>query len=206
MNQDIINSESVKALECIDPIFTMIREKYGLPPSWSRDPGFETLAMIILEQQVSLQSAKACYEKILLAVDSFSPEHIRALSPEELRTLSVSRQKARYMHILADAIMDGSLNLSYLHEMDKDSVMVELTKLTGIGKWTAEVYLMFCLQSPDIFPAGDVAIINTMKELKAATTKDHAVEIAENWAPYRSAATFFLWHYYLKKRNRVAVF
>jgi len=167
----IINDKTVKALCTLDPIFIDIKNLYGLPPSWERPEGFETLSHIILEQQVSLESALSAYNKLKERLGDFTPENMLSLSDEEMRNCYLSRQKTRYLRELAKAVV-------------------------------AQIYLMFCLKSPDIFPPGDIAAINTVKELKGAKDRDEAVEIAKKWSPYRTGATFFLWYYYLKKRGR----
>ncbi len=198
----IINDKTVKALCALDPIFSYIKNLYGLPPSWERPEGFETLAHIILEQQVSLESALSAYNKLKERLGDFTPENMLCLSDEEMRNCYISRQKTRYLRELSKAIIAKTLVLSDLPKLSEEKVKEELMKIVGIGNWTAQIYLMFCLKSPDIFPPGDIAAINTVKELKNASNRDEAIEIAKEWSPYRTGATFFLWYYYLKKRGR----
>ena len=198
----IIDDKTVKALCALDPIFSDIKNLYGLPPSWERPEGFETLSHIILEQQVSLESALSAYNKLKDKLGDFTPENMLTLSDEEMRNCYLSRQKTRYLRELAKAIISKDLILSNLSKLSKEEVKTELTKVIGIGNWTAQIYLMFCLKSPDIFPPGDIAAINTVKELKGAKNKEEAVEIAKKWSPYQTGATFFLWYFYLKKRGR----
>jgi len=198
----IINDKTVKALCTLDPIFIDIKNLYGLPPSWERPEGFETLCHIILEQQVSLESALSAYKKLKERLGDFTPENMLKLSDEEMRNCYISRQKTRYLRELSKAVISKELVFSDLAKLSKERAKAELIKIVGIGNWTAQIYLMFCLQSPDIFPPGDIAAINTVKELKGAQDRDAAVEIAKNWSPYQTGATFFLWYYYLKKRGR----
>ena len=198
----IINSTAVARLRAADTVFAHIIDTYGLPESWERAPGFETLCRIILEQQVSLESAHAAYLKLNERLPTFAPAEILALTDAEMRACYLSRQKTRYLRELSKAVIAGDLNFEKLSALTVAEVKTELTKIVGIGNWTAEVYLMFCLQSPDIFPAGDVAAVNTVKELTEAENKEDAVRIAEKWSPYRTTATYLLWHYYLCKRGR----
>ena len=198
----IINDQSLTALCERDKIFADIIKLYDRPQSWEREPGFETLARIILEQQVSLESAFAAYTQLKGRLGAFTPENLLLLTDAEMRTAYISRQKTRYLRELAKAVTVGTLDFSVLPKLSAAEAKTELTKIVGIGNWTAEVYLMFCLQSPDIFPAGDIAAVNTVKELKGATDKEVAVQIAAQWSPFRTAATFLLWHYYLCRRGR----
>jgi DNA-3-methyladenine glycosylase II len=119
-----------------------------------------------------------------------------------MRSCHVSRQKAKYLRALSTEILDGKLNLEELPRLKHDEVRVQLTNIKGIGNWTTDIYLMFCLKARDIFPIGDIAVVNTIRELSKAVTREEILLLSEKWKPYRSLATYFLWHYYLKKRNR----
>jgi len=182
--------------------FQSIIDLYGEPTFVQRPPGFETLCLLILEQQVSIDSAKATFNKIKTAIPDFSPETVLVFSDEDFRSCGVSRQKTKYLKALSQAIIDKELIVESLADKDAETVRAELIKIKGIGHWTIDVYLMFCLQSPDIIPLGDIAVVNTIKELFDIHDKEAMALYAENWKPHRSAATFFLWHYYLKKRGR----
>jgi DNA-3-methyladenine glycosylase II len=198
----IVNEKDIKWLLRRDKIFAAIHKKYGPPPGWSREPGFVSLSKIILEQQVSLASANAHFQKLNAYVPEFSPAHILKLSDEEMRTCQISRQKAKYLRELSSAISEKSLDLESLSVLNEPEVRTILTAIKGIGHWTTDIYLMFCLQSKDIFPIGDIAVVNTVKELTAARTQEEILTLAEKWRPLRSLATYFFWHNYLKKRNR----
>lgn len=199
----IITDETVNALSELDEIFPMIKERYGVPPNWQRPPGFVTLCRIILEQQVSLESAYATYKKLDTYLEGdFIPEKIILMDDVQMRTCYVSRQKSKYLRNVATAILNKSLIFSDLAAMSNEEVHEQLTQIKGIGKWTANIYLIFVLQRRDILPLGDIAIINTVKELKGATNKEEVGEIALAWQPLRTVATYFLWHYYLNKRGR----
>lgn len=182
--------------------FQSIVDLYGEPTFVQRPPGFETLCLLILEQQVSIDSAKATFNRIKTAIPDFSPETVLLFFDEDFRSCGVSRQKTKYLKALSQAIIDKDLNIESLADKDAETVREELIKIKGIGHWTIDVYLMFCLQSPDIIPLGDIAVVNTIKELFDIHDKEAMALYAENWKPHRSAATFFLWHYYLKKRGR----
>ena len=185
-----------------DVVFQKIIDKYGNPFLSTRPEGFESLCKLIIEQQVSLASAKACYLKMEQFLGQVTPENILDVSSEELRKNFVSKQKAVYLKELSLAIVSGKLNLESLKIKEENQIRNELTTIKGIGNWTADVYLMFCLQKVDVFPIGDIALQNTLKELYSVSTKEEMIILSENWKPYRSLATHFFWHYYLSKRNR----
>ena len=185
-----------------DIIFKTIVKQFGLPTIPRRPQGFETLVLLILEQQVSIDSAKATFTKIKSNVNAIEPEVLVSISIEELRNFGVSRQKATYIKALATAVLAREIDLENLATQTASQVREQLIKIKGIGNWTIDVYLMFCLQEPDLLPLGDVVVVNTIKELFDLHGKEEMEVYAINWSPYRSFATFLLWHYYLKKRNR----
>jgi len=184
-----------------DAVFKKLHQQYGNPFIPSRPQGFVTLCKLILEQQVSIDSAKACFLKIENLLGEVTPETISNCSDEELKSCGVSRQKITYLKILAKAVTE-ELDLESFDAKSADEVRNELIKIKGIGHWTIDVYLMFSLQSPDIIPLGDIAVVNTIKELFDIHTKEEIEVLSENWKPYRTMATFMLWHHYLEKRNR----
>jgi len=202
---NIVNQADVNQLINADEIFVFINDKYGLPPNWTRPQGFISLSKIILEQQVSLASANAHFLKLNDYVNEFSPIAISELTDAEMRSCQISRQKSKYLHALSFEILNGNIVLEELPILNQSEVRRQLTSIKGIGNWTADIYLMFCLQAKDIFPSGDIAVINTIKELSEARTKEEIIHQAEKWKPLRSLATYFLWHYYLKKRNRNSI-
>ncbi len=201
-----IMQEAIDYLLEKDTIFKSIIEEYGMPTIPKRPQGFETLVLLILEQQVSIDSAKATFLKIKASQKAIAPEILLHVSDEEYRNLGVSRQKTSYIKALATAILNKELDLESLPAKTAHQVREELIKIKGIGNWTIDIYLMFCLESPDLLPLGDIAVVNTIKELLDIHDKD-AMEIhAKQWSPYRSYATYLLWHHYLKKRNRTVVY
>ncbi|HVE60301.1 MAG TPA: hypothetical protein VNA26_00680 [Chitinophagaceae bacterium] len=180
-----------------------ILKQYEYPPYWVRPNNFETLILTILEQQVSLASAYAAYKKLKEKLKSIEPESLLKLTDEEFRACYFSRQKITYAKELANAIVNGQINLKkFFYEPDA-VVRTELKKLKGIGDWTVDIYLIHALQRTDIFPLGDLAMVNAMRMIKQVpfATKEELLQIAESWKPYRSIATMMLWHYYIKKRN-----
>ena len=193
--------EAIDFLINKNSIFKEIIKKYGLPSIPKRPQGFETLVLLILEQQVSIDSAKATFLKIK-AHTTCNPESMVVLPDEEFRALGVSRQKTKYIKVLAEAVLNKELDIESLATKSVQEVREELIKIKGIGNWTIDIYLMFCLQEPDLIPLGDIAVANTIKELLDIHEKLEMEIYVEQWAPYRSYATYLLWHYYLNKRNR----
>tara|TARA_R110000868_G_scaffold44179_3_gene147831 strand:+ start:2975 stop:3583 length:609 start_codon:yes stop_codon:yes gene_type:complete len=198
--------EAIEYLSGKDPVFRTIIEKYGLPTIPKRPQGFETLVLLILEQQVSIDSAKATFLKLREKIKVFEPGILLDLVDEEFRLLGVSRQKTAYIKALSTTILNEDIDLESLPNKSVQQVREELIKIKGIGNWTIDIYLMFCLQAPDLLPLGDIAVVNTIKELLDIHEKEAMEAHAENWSPHRSIATFLLWHYYLNKRNRTIVY
>jgi DNA-3-methyladenine glycosylase II len=198
----IVNEKDIQALVNTGQTIAGIYRQYKSPPNWFRPPGFVTLSKLILEQQVSLASANAHFLRLSNYLKEFTPTEILRLTDEEMRNCQVSRQKSKYLRELSTAILNSNIDLEELSTLSEVEVRKQLTSIKGIGTWTTDVYLMFGLQAKDIFPVGDIAVVNTMKELTGAQTKEEIIFFAERWKPLRSLATYFLWHYYLEKRNR----
>ena len=181
-----------------------IVERYGYPPLWSRPPGFATLVHIILEQQVSLASAMAAYTRLVETCGQVRPQEILQLPDAVLKSCYFSRQKIVYVRSLAEAFASGRINPDDLDTHTDEEVRAILQQVKGIGNWTADIYLIFALHRADVFPAGDLAVINACKlllQLPVHTPRETIVQLAEAWKPYRSIAAFLLWHYYIKRRN-----
>jgi len=202
MSSIIVNEKDISLLIQTDQLFAEIHHLHQSPPNWSRPPGFTTLAKIILEQQVSLSSAHAHFLKLEGYIKEFTPANILKLSDDEMRNCQISRQKSKYLRELSNAILHKEIDLEEFPNLDEVEIRKQLTSIKGIGHWTADVYLMFCLGAKDILPLGDIAIVNTLKELTGAKTKEEMLALSEKWKPFRSLATYFLWHHYLIKRNR----
>lgn len=187
-----------------DVIFKSILKQHSYPPMWTRPASFATLIHIVLEQQVSLASAKAAFNKLKEKTGTITPAKVLQLTDEELKACYFSRQKTVYARHLAEAFISKKIQLNKLTSQHDDHVRTVLKQVKGIGDWTADVYLLFALQRTDVFPVGDLAMVNALKEVKqlpAHTSKDHLLSIAENWRPYRSIAAMLLWHHYIKTRN-----
>ena len=171
---------------------------------WTRPQRFSTLVLVILEQQVSLASAYAAYKKLKEQTGIITPQKIMAMDDDALRSCYLSRQKMIYVRELATAIQNKKLRLPQLAQMTDDEVREQLTQIKGIGTWTADVYLMQSLQRTDVFPLGDLALVNSIKEVKglpAGTPKEHLLELGEAYRPHRTIASMIYWHAYIKKRN-----
>ncbi len=180
-------------------------QKYGPPPLWARPPGFETLIHIILEQQVSLASARAAYDKLRGMIGEVTPEKVLGLSDQEMKAAYFSRQKTVYARELATAVAGGSLDLPALENLPDDDVRSNLMQVKGIGRWTSDIYLLMCLLRPDVMPVGDIALYQAWKEmngLEARPGSDEFILISERWSPYRSVAARLLWHFYLSERSK----
>lgn len=189
-----------------DPHIRQIIAAHGYPPVWSRKPSFETLIHIILEQQVSLASAKAALVKLKEKIGAVTPKKLLQLSDEELRACYFSRQKMVYARELATAIENGDLSIKKLEHFSDEEIRSALTKIKGIGNWTVDVFLMMVLHRTDLFPTGDIALMNSVKhvkELPAHTTKEEILLLAEKWRPSRTVAAFIFWHAYIKRKNIV---
>jgi DNA-3-methyladenine glycosylase II len=186
-----------------EPIFQKIIDHYGLPLITTREQGFPSLVHLILEQQVSIASAQASYDKLKNNFGAILPSNLCNLSLEEFRFVGISKQKASYIVNLAEKILQKELDIASWNNLPEEQAYKELTSLKGIGRWTAEVYLMFCLQKKDVFPVGDIAVQHTMRDFFETETKEEMEIYAEKWKPFRSLATYLLWHWYLGKRNRL---
>ncbi len=187
-----------------DDDLKLIVDTYGYPPMFARRPTFETLLHIILEQQVSLASAKAALNKLKEKIGTIVPEKLLLLTDLELRACYFSRQKIIYSKDLATAIINKQLNLDELILLPDETVRTELKKIKGIGDWTTDVYMMMAMQRADLFPVGDIALVNSIKTIKNLPRQTGAATllfIAEKWRPYRTVAAFLLWHAYIKKRG-----
>lgn len=197
----IVDKLDINTLTSSHNIFSRIKDKYGLPPNWQRPQGFISLSRIILEQQVSLASAEVHFKKLNNYLPEFSPKEILTLTDKEMRDCQISRQKAKYLRALSQAVLNKELVFDELPKLSYEEVRRKLTGIKGIGDWTTDIYLMFCLQAKDIFPLGDIALITTIKELTKVKTQGGIIRLTEKWKPLRSLAAYFLWHYYLKKKE-----
>ena len=159
----------------------------------------------MLEQQVSLASAQAAFDRLAAAADPLTPERFLAFSDVELLAIGFSRQKARYGRALADAIATGALDLDGLAALDDDLVRVELEAIPGIGHWTSTIYLLMVLGRPDVWPVGDIALAQAVGDVKGLGYRpgpDELRALGDAWRPWRSVAARLFWHDYLARRGR----
>ena len=180
-------------------------EKYGAPPLWVREPGFPTLVYIILEQQVSLASAKAAFDRLNVAVKPLTPKRFLKLTDAELLRIGFSRQKTLYTRLLADSLTRRHFDLRYLHELHDDAARKMLTAFKGIGNWTADIYLLSALRRPDIWPIGDLALataVQEVKRLRQRPSPEKLEKLSYPWKPWRAVAARLFWHAYLSKRGK----
>ncbi len=177
-----------------------------MPPLWGREPGFRTLVQIILEQQVSLISAEAIFIRIEHQLGTVEPHRLLQAGEVGLRDIGVTRQKSRYLCDLAEWLQSGRLKLDELRIESADQVRGALMQVTGIGRWTADIYLLMAMRHPDIWPPGDIALANELRVVKQMTEKpDQALQnkLAADWAPWRSVAARIFWASYLHRQGRL---
>jgi len=204
---------AVARLGADDPDLAGIVERHGPPPMWDRAPGFPTLLHIVLEQQVSLTSAQAAFDRLTAAANvvgaptaaPVTPGRFLEFTDAELLAIGFSRQKARYGRALATAVGSGALDLDGLADLDDGRVQAALEAVPGIGPWTSTIYLLMVLRRPDVWPVGDIALAQAVAEVKgrpARPSADEMATIGERWRPWRSVAARLLWHDYLRRRGR----
>jgi DNA-3-methyladenine glycosylase II len=195
---------AARELAARDELLANILVTYGDPPLWQRASGFRTLVHIILEQQVSLSSAKSMLLRLEQAIQPFTPERFLELGELHLRGLGVTRQKSAYLLHLSENIVSGELSLRQLSKFSDEQALVHLTRIKGIGLWSANIYLLMAMRRADIWPAGDLALAVAIKELKglaARPSPEELEQIAESWRPHRAVAARMLWQYYLGRKS-----
>ena len=190
---------AVEALAEREPAFARVVDQFGVPAPRCSERGAQTLLRTIVGQQVSVAAARSMWTKLEAAYGS-PPDLSKLLvaTDEELRAAGISRQKAGYIRSLAELVISGELDLENLPEDDEEAIAL-LTKIKGIGRWSAEVYLLFAEGRPDIFPAGDLAVLIELGRLLGIEGKPSEKQIramGEAWRPYRGAAAVLAWHSY----------
>lgn len=194
----------VQELAARDADLAALHVRLGAPPLWGRRPGFATLVHIILEQQVSLASARAAYDRLRAAAVPLTPRRFLEFSDAELKTIGFSRQKAGYGRALARMLLDGSLDLASLESLPDEDVRAALLRVPGVGNWTADIYLLMVLLRPDVWPHGDRALalsVQRVLELENCPTYDELREMSAAWRPWRAVAARLFWHDYLSRRK-----
>lgn len=198
-------SDAVGILASHDSRLAQLRDENGVPPLWNRPEGFVTLVKLVLEQQVSLDSAAAAYSNLEDAIGPVAPAGLLSLDDAELKRIGFSRQKAGYCRGIASRLLDGTLDLGGMASLSDVEARDYLMAVKGIGPWTSDVYVLFALRRADVWPSGDRALVVSMAEclpMSEIPTYAAADEIAEQWRPWRSVAARLLWHSYLKRRGR----
>ena len=193
---------AAKTLAARDRYLASIYKVHGPPPMWARRPGFPTLLRIVLEQQVSLVSARAMFERLKSNIEPFTAERFTEFGEPSLRSLGVTRQKAHYCVQVAHAFTNG--HLDKICRMNDEDAHATLLQIKGVGPWTANIYLLMVLRRPDIWPDGDVALATAVGKLRKINPRPsftQLAQIAERWRPYRSVAARMLWQYYLAERD-----
>ncbi len=188
-----------------DSSLALVINRYGYPPLWAREQSFASLVHIILEQQVSLESARAAFNRLNTRLGIVSPANFLTLTDDELLFIGFSRQKKMYVRGVAEAILTGNFSVENLSLLDDHEVKNDLKKLKGIGDWTADVYLLFSLRRPDVLPKGDIALyeaIRSLKNLDKRPDYDQFIALTDHWRPWRSVGCRLLWHFYLCERGR----
>jgi DNA-3-methyladenine glycosylase II len=195
-------AEGLRYLTERDGDLARLHAEFGTPPEWFREPGFPTLIHIILEQQVSLASARAAFARLSALAAPLTPERFLQLDDAQLKAVGFSRQKIVYGRHLAQAVSDGQLKLEAFDEMDDAEVKAELLKVKGIGSWTADIYLLMSLRRADAWPVGDLALAVAMQEVKRLPARPTPLELtslAGRWRPWRAVGARLLWQYYLNR-------
>jgi len=204
MLDEKVFSHSVRWLADRDTHLAEVLDRYGEPPLWVRAPGFPTLVYIILEQQVSLASARAAFARLRAAVKPLTPRRFLMLNDRDLSRLGFSRQKTLYTRELAESLARRHFDLRYLDELDDDAARKMLIAFKGIGGWTADIYLLSALRRPDIWPTGDLALataVEEVKRLRRRPSPERLEKLSTPWRPWRAVAARLFWHAYLSKRG-----
>lgn len=184
----------------MDPALAILAESNGVPPLWSREPGFPTIVRLILEQQVSLASADAAFQKLSRAIGTVEPDAFIGLDDAELRIIGFSRQKAGYVRGIATGLQDGSIDLEAVEGLDDAAATDHLLEIRGVGPWTAACYLLFAHRRPDVWPPGDRALqvsMGRVLDLPGVPDVEDSNVRAAAWRPLRSVAARMLWYDYL---------
>ena len=184
------------------PELDSIIHRWGLPVFWRRRPGFDSLVLIILEQQISIVAARAIHRRLKIALGSLSARRIHATGPDELRALGLTRQKSRYCCELARAIVERRLSLGGLAKMTDRDAMMALVALPGIGPWSAAIYVMSALGRIDVWPPGDLALRHGVADILPGIETQVLADSGERWQPRRAVAARLVWHHYRSERTR----
>ncbi len=202
---DVMLMRGLEALATTDERMSRAIRAAGRPEMRNREPGFATLARTIVDQQVSVQAGAAIWSKLEDGIGGVTADAVLSAPENTLRQCGLSAAKVRYMRCLADAIGSGELDLESLERADDDEARARLTAITGIGRWTADIYLMFALGRLDVWPSGDLALAVAAQHLEGfeqRPTPKQLEEMGERWRPWRTVAALVLWHYYRHGRDQ----
>ena len=205
LETDEVLKRGLDALTRADPVMRALAAAGIVPALRKRPPGFEGLAWIVVGQQVSTASAAAIWGRLRQGLEPATPEAFLRLSDEDLRAAGLSAGKVRTIRAAAREIVEGGLPLDRLHELPAEEAHGLLTRVKGIGPWTADIYLLFCLGHADAFPAGDLALQEAARlaaDLAARPSEKELLALAERWRPWRGVAAKVLWAYYRIAKSR----
>lgn len=187
------------ALAGLDPAMARVNAETPVFPWRTRDGGYQGLLEIMVAQQVSTAAAAAIWGRFVEGVETVTAEHVLARSEDELRGYGLSRPKVRYFRAIAEAQVEGRIDFARLGKLDDNAALDALLALTGVGRWTAEIYLMFSEHRLDFFPGADIALQEAIRWADGAEIRPDTVQAnarAERWSPYRSCAAHMLWRWY----------
>lgn len=190
---------ALDALAKRDTEIARVIGEVGYPEPRNRDPGFETFVNIIIGQQVSVHAAAAIRGRLLAAADPLTPESMLALDDDALKAVGLSRRKMEYSRLLAQDVLEGRFDPDGLHKLDDDAIMEAIVARKGLGRWSAEVYMLFALGRTDVWPADDLAVIVAVQRLKGLDDRPNRKlmdELAEDWRPHRGMVALLMWHHY----------
>ncbi len=205
LETDAVLKRGLSELALADPVMAKLAASGVTPQLRKRPPGFEGLAWIVIGQQVSTASAAAIWGRLRTILEPATPETFLNLSDDDLRSAGLSAGKVRTLRATATEIVEGRLPLGRLHEFSADEAHALLTRVKGIGPWTADIYLLFCLGHPDAFPGGDLAVQEAARLAYGLPERPDAkalTALAENWRPWRGVAAKVLWAYYRLAKAR----
>jgi DNA-3-methyladenine glycosylase II len=201
-------ARALNDLQRIDPRLVDVVSQCAKVPLRRSEPGFASLASIIVSQQVSKQSAEAIWARLISLVDPLDAVNFLESGEGIWRAAGLSRPKQRSLVAISDAVLSGHLDLEYLCSIDGETAIAQMTAIKGIGPWTAEVYLLFSAGHPDIFPVGDIALQSAVADALGLDARPKNAElraIAESWSPWRGVAARLFWAYYAARRGRAVM-
>lgn len=205
-DEDLSAMLAALAAQC--PVMGRLHAERGIPPLRRRPAGFEGLVHVVVFQQISTLAAQAIWSRTLSVLGAVTPERLAAASDEDYRACGQSRPKTRTLRAVAAAVLDGTLDLEALPAMEAEAAHAALTRVKGIGPWTADVYLLTCLGHGDAWPAGDIALQAAVQDALGLAARPDAgtmIAVAERWRPRRAAAARLLWAHYAALKGRAAI-